>query len=846
MEEKNLGRLKLRNIPSEGGHGRPQSVMSMEPDPNRRGVKFGEPTYVEHSGSGEDWSSEEDSEGELQEGDFQSNEEGHQAIDSDDDFEEDQGEPSRQLETRSEGGPLQGEDGASYEEHSGLHGMMMEPDDGMSWEDDAVGGPRQLEDANVEPDPDSSITSQSYWDGLQPVGSESSHQSSQSHASDPSLSFESHHTQDDDPTLTGPAALDTQSSPSSTPTSPRGQVSEPARILLPSEQFNRAMSPAGPSSEPIRGASPYGQPANATSSQQSLAKFASREDFFDAALEHPGETRRISATPPVARRAAPLQSFITGEPYEIDESQETMPRNFSSSSLRSDGADSQDSNRKDSFDRNSPSQNKKPRRAESEDDKGKKKVGGVFGSLFKKKGERREKGARSPGGLTEGDSFNGPSDDESSSRPQSTLPGSPIGARPGSSASEDPKRSVASPPPVNSSLANGPGSPSVSPHALRLQQQDQKTQAAYQRYLTSSTRASTDLSPASLSYGTQAAATVAQSSATQRIARASIQSNRPPSLIISNSNLNSGSVEASAGGQAFAVLRVFAGDAVESDATFKTVLLKDSTTTAELLKQAMQRFGLGLGRQNASSDYILTVKGFDGDESVLGLDAHPLKVFNELSADDTVQAPLVRQSSIGSITSVSSNLTLNPAISRLGDWLDDSVVKLYLHRSLGQAPSNDDVSPRMSTTDSLGQEPMSPGVGSSSANRFALQIIVHPQDLPEGMSFDPSSEALLAARRRSSQFNSPSLSAPSSPNLSQTERRRLFLLPANTTVAEAIETSLDRFGIAEGVVDGGDEVEEKLSNRKSITRIRYSLAVKVGGQGQFPPALTLFVSESRP
>jgi len=710
--------------------------------------------------------------------------------------------------------------------------MMMEPDDGMSWEDDAVVAGRPRSDILVDADPDAGVSN--YWDGLQPVASDSSHQShhssqsnrpAQSAASDASLSQSTVGA----PSL-GPGG------PTASLASPFQVAGESNRILLPSEQFNRAASPVGPSSDLGHHTSPYGDAAYTASSQQSLSSYA-REQLLDQALEHPEETRRISATPVVARRA-PLQSFMTGEAFEVDEPPAAMPRNFSSSSLRSDGGDSLESGRKDSFDRNSPGQPKKTRRSDSDDDKGKKKAAGVFGSLFKKKGDKR--GSRSPGGGPDGESNARSSDEESSNRPQSAVPSSPIGPRPGSSTSSDEqqqKHTFGSPPPVVGQLA-GPASPSVSPHALRLQQQDQKVQAAYQRYLTqTTTRASAEVAPASLSYGTQAAATVAQSSAAQRIARASIQSNRPASLLISNSNLSPGrSTEPAAAGGAsgsFAVLRVFAGEAIESDATFKTVLLKDTTTTAELLRQAIQRFGLGLGRDEALQDYSLTVKGFDGDETVLGLDGHPLVVFNAMTRDDAVHAPLVRQTSIGSIDSVASNLTLNPAISRLGDWSDDSVVKLYIHRNVGQpALDSTTASPRAPAVDALAKEPLSPYSTQAATGRFTLQIVVQPGDLPDGMGFDPSSEALVAARRRSTQA-APSVasSAMGSESLSQTERRRLFLLPANTTVAEAIETSLDRFGIAEGVVDGGDIVEDKLSNRKSITRVRYGLAVRVGSEG---------------
>ena len=52
------------------------------------------------------------------------------------------------------------------------------------------------------------------------------------------------------------------------------------------------------------------------------------------------------------------------------------------------------------------------------------------------------------------------------------------------------------------------------------------------------------------------------------------------------------------------------------------------------------------------------------------------------------------------------------------------------------------------------------------------------------------------------------------------------------TVAEVIEHGLDLFVIAEGVVDGGDEVEDKMSKRRSSSRVCYILTIQVDGKGE--------------
>ncbi|WP_431002908.1 hypothetical protein, partial [Klebsiella pneumoniae] len=65
-------------------------------------------------------------------------------------------------------------------------------------------------------------------------------------------------------------------------------------------------------------------------------------------------------------------------------------------------------------------------------------------------------------------------------------------------------------------------------------------------------------------------------------------------------------------------------------------------------------------------------------------------------------------------------------------------------------------------------------------------------------------------------------------------REKVLSLANNATVAEVIETGLDRFGIMEGVVEGGDDVGDRSSRRKTRGRIQYGLTVDTsrGGPAQ--------------
>ncbi len=378
----------------------------------------------------------------------------------------------------------------------------------------------------------------------------------------------------------------------------------------------------------------------------------------------------------------------------------------------------------------------------------------------------------------------------------------------------------------------------ASAHAARLQQKDQEQQQLYQQYLR---KPATNAPEGFYMSETPSAplGTIPISSGSQSVAGALLspaqRPSRPGSLIFTG-----GTLEGSSAVPTLSVLRVFAGDNLQSDATFKTVLVNASTTSAELIRQGIQRFRLPHGEN--PEDYYLSIKQLEGSEALLESDEHPLLAFEQL-VERALNIPTVKRSSVGSISSLASNLSMHPAIAKLGmnDFTDDSAVKLYLHRKIGLSrelpklemepattslvndESNGAVSAqRLSITTSDGLGAVSPERFNSPSARFSLQVVIYPEDLPDGMVFDPHTEAIIpksSLQRRSSSSSGPS------PGVSQTHRKKVFVFPKNTTVAEVIEASLERFGIVEGVVEGGDDVEDKPAKRRSSSRVRYGLSV---------------------
>lgn len=381
----------------------------------------------------------------------------------------------------------------------------------------------------------------------------------------------------------------------------------------------------------------------------------------------------------------------------------------------------------------------------------------------------------------------------------------------------------------------------ISQHASQLREYDMQQQKLFHEYLTRSPS-----SPPEASYGLASAPLMPYSqsfssstSSTNNLSPTAPRP-RPGSLILASSTTDGQGV----GVPDLSVVRIFAGKHVQTEATFKTVLLNSSTTSSDLVKQALQRFRLPAGED--ASQYYLSMKQVEGSFAILRSEEKPLGVFESL-VEAAMELPRVKRSSVGSISSVSSNLSMHPAIRKLAmnDFTDDSAVKFYLNRRLreGETESPDELDEEDVTLIAEGPiteeprpqyltaTPQSPAQErfSSPGHRFSMQVLIYPDDLPDDMAFDTQTEAIVF---KNTVKDRPQSEVSTSSGVSLSYRRKVFTLPKNITVAEVIEIGLERFGIVEGVVDGGDEIEDKSLKRRSSSRVRYTLHVEVGGKGK--------------
>ena len=572
------------------------------------------------------------------------------------------------------------------------------------------------------------------------------------------------------------------------------------------------------------------------------------------------ETRKVTATPTIARE---YDERPSGQPFLpsviVEEERSKRLREDDSSS-------SEDLTRKKSKGkekmaapvssatynkpqpgklRKEPSRNDK---ADTDDEgKEKKKKSSVFGGLFGRGKKDKNKDKNSSIGSVESESV-GRGSEESSRSSQRPPDGS---ISPTTSVAQQQQQAVslknaaaeirAASQPVQAAPVTPERSttPQVSEHASQLRQRDQQQQALYQKYLNSSPSSPPEAQP---SYGLQSASAVMLSSPSSNSALGPPASRaRPGSLILTPSTSDTPQAAT------LNVIRVFAGKNLPTDSTFKTVLLNSSTTAADLLRQSIQRFRLPGGEDE--NDYYLTIKQVvGGNYTVLQPNENALVVFDIL-VNEAMELPQVKRSSVGSISSIASNLSMHPAIKKLSmnDFADDSAVKFYLNRkgdagtddSMTGHEGNDTLIADTSHGDiegSVGLKSPYSSASTTSANftperfttpsiRFAVQVVIYAEELPDDMQFHPQTEAIVLK----SSLADPNAPVVVSPNL----RRKVFLLPKNITVAEVTEIGLERFGIQDGVVDGGDEVEDKMTKRRSVVRVRYGLMVSIDGHGMF-------------
>lgn len=336
--------------------------------------------------------------------------------------------------------------------------------------------------------------------------------------------------------------------------------------------------------------------------------------------------------------------------------------------------------------------------------------------------------------------------------------------------------------PYNVESPSKPGK--TQPLSFGLQQRDMQQQARFQQQLQQQPQG---MSPSAIN----AMAAGAMSGVSHRLMADHNKSQRPGSLLVAD------------GSTALSVLRVFAGDGIKSEATFKTILLSKQSTSEDIVAQAVQRLQI-----HSPGDFFLSIKQIDGRETELSAKQTPLTIIESLGGG-VQPASSAGRTSVGSLSSLLAGQSSDKVANDFGD---DSLIKLYINR---RTDKSNFTQPLQLNLDASKPFMDSSLLASSPIAQFPMHITLWASELAPGLAFNAHDRAVVQRN-------------PQSPVTNQIESVvKILWFARNTTVAEVVEASLDRFGI-EGVVAGGDAVDVRLS---SAPKAEYRLAVIVAGQG---------------
>ncbi|CAJ0765385.1 20968_t:CDS:10 [Entrophospora sp. SA101] len=244
------------------------------------------------------------------------------------------------------------------------------------------------------------------------------------------------------------------------------------------------------------------------------------------------------------------------------------------------------------------------------------------------------------------------------------------------------------------------------------------------------------------------------------------------------------------------IIRIFSGQNLKSNFTFKIVLINQTTTTTSLIKQALNRFKID--NENNLDDYYITIKRIDGEETYLMPHDHPLEVFQSLNSHSTVMLPSINRSSVASVSSTFSNISNHPMVKNIESNNNEkaAAVTFYLNKKLVK-------NIRSSISD----------------KKLRLHVIIYADDLPAHLRTKSSSAPIprtsmsvpkhiaeKSARRRSREEGKP--------------KEKHLIVNGLATVGDVILKSMEKFGIVDGIIDDGEHIE---SNDDEIPRYRLML-----------------------
>ncbi|KAF9571373.1 hypothetical protein EC968_000689 [Mortierella alpina] len=280
-------------------------------------------------------------------------------------------------------------------------------------------------------------------------------------------------------------------------------------------------------------------------------------------------------------------------------------------------------------------------------------------------------------------------------------------------------------------------------------------------------------------------------------------------------------------------LRVYPGNVDFGASMYKTVVVTPTTMASEIAHQAVVKFRLAPDGTASTGDFYLTVKGMDGDETVLQATDKPMAIYQSLTAHLTTPLPANHRLSISSVSSMmsvnssgsygsagntlstSTTVSSQPTLRRTGSGRPDPQqrsIRFLLNKKIRRANSLLVTSlPSTPTTPTAPQEDF-----------FWVKVICQAQDLPQSMLLiDGMGSAMDKADPRAHN------------QMVATKVEHWIPMHATSNAGDVIFRALDKIGIRSGVVDGVPEsvLAAKRATVPNGLVIEYQLGLKVNRDG---------------
>ncbi|KAF9317362.1 hypothetical protein BGZ91_005384, partial [Linnemannia elongata] len=277
--------------------------------------------------------------------------------------------------------------------------------------------------------------------------------------------------------------------------------------------------------------------------------------------------------------------------------------------------------------------------------------------------------------------------------------------------------------------------------------------------------------------------------------------------------------------QEIITLRVYPGNVDFGASMYKTVVVNASTMASEVANQAVVKFRLAPDGVASSTDFFLTVRGVDGDETVLLPTDKPMAIYQSLTAHLTTPLPANHRLSISSVSSMMSvnsvsSFNSNPpstptspsSVRRIGSGKSDPLqrsIRFFLNKKIKRGSVSS--TPGTPTTPTTPTTPLQ-------EDFFWVKVICKAKELPQSM-------VVIDGMRTAMDKNDPRAQGQVFAN----KIEHWIPMHSASKAGDVIFKTLETIGIRSGVVEGvpGHVIASKRNSAPNGIVIEYQLSIKL-------------------